>query len=136
MSHDQPDEYVLVVDDDADIREAMVEVFIDRDCAVIAASNGQEALDVLRRGPGRPCVILLDLMMPVMDGKTFCVELGKDPALRDIPVVVMSAHANLNSVVVDIAVAAKLPKPVQVEPLLALVNTHCKHMAAGHAHTV
>ena len=81
---------VLVVDDDYDLREAMRDVLEEEGYLVNTASNGQEALDALRDGES-PEVVVLDLMMPVMDGWHFLDELERDSALADIPVVVMSA---------------------------------------------
>lgn len=122
--------FVMVVDDDPDLREAITELLSDNAYTVVGAANGQEALDFLHRASNRPCVILLDLMMPIMDGKTFRTELLKEPALSDIPVVVLSAHANMDEALAGVAVSAKLRKPVEVQPLLALVDRHCKSVVA------
>lgn len=130
MSGDDCTAFVMVVDDDEDLRETLTEVLHDNAYQVVGAANGKEALDFLQGTARRPCVILLDLMMPIMDGKTFRVELMKEPRLSDIPVVVLSAHANLDEVLADIEVQAKLRKPVEIEPLLALVDRHCKDIAA------
>jgi CheY-like chemotaxis protein len=83
---------VLVVEDDAPIREALCAVLRDDGYAVAEAGDGQEALEFLRTHP-TPRVILLDLMMPVMDGWTFLREQAADPALAGIPVVVITAGA-------------------------------------------
>jgi CheY-like chemotaxis protein len=123
--------FVLVVDDDTDLRETLTEVLVDNEYRVVGAGNGQEALDILHGTRIRPCVILLDLMMPIMDGKTFRTELMKEPRLSDIPIVVLSAHANIDEVLSDIEVNARLQKPVQIEPLLALVDRHCKDVATS-----
>lgn len=117
--------FVMVVDDDTDLRETIMEVLQDNEFRVVGAANGKEALDLIRSVEQRPCVILLDLMMPVMDGKAFYAELRKEPALSQIPVIVLSAHANVDAVLADVAVDAKLSKPVDIEPLLALVKRHC-----------
>ena len=130
MNGDDCAAFVMVVDDDPDLRETLTEVLVDNAYHVIGAANGQEALDLLHGTTSRPCVILLDLMMPIMDGRTFRLELMKEPGLSDIPVVVLSAHANLDAVLADIEVQAKLRKPVEIEPLLALVDQHCKDTAA------
>jgi CheY-like chemotaxis protein/signal transduction histidine kinase len=81
---------VLVVDDDYDLRETMRDVLEEEGYVVQTASNGQDALDRLQEGEA-PEVVLLDLMMPVMDGWHFLDEIARDRALADIPVVVMSA---------------------------------------------
>lgn len=75
---------VLVVEDDDDVRDMMVELLEAGGYTALIARHGEEALAQLRAGQ-RPCIILLDLMMPVMDGWTFCDEVQKDPALAGIP---------------------------------------------------
>ena len=82
---------VLVVDDDADIREATQLVLENSGYRVLTATDGQQALDVLRSTEERPCVILLDLMMPVMDGFAFLHELRSRPEWQKIPVMVITA---------------------------------------------
>src|ERR1051325_2493173 len=81
---------ILVVDDDADIRESLREVLEDEGYQVSCVANGLEALRHLRQG-NRPCVILLDLTMPVMDGWQFRREQKQDATISDIPLVVITA---------------------------------------------
>ena len=81
---------VLIVDDDLPVRTALKELFETEGYAVALAANGRAALNHLRKGL-RPSVILLDLMMPVMDGWDFRNEQLADPALKDIPVVILTA---------------------------------------------
>ena len=83
-------EAVLLVDDDQDIRESLSELLDASGFAVLQAENGQIALDVLKTTPRFPCVVLLDLSMPVLDGREFLRRRASDPILRDIPVVVVS----------------------------------------------
>src|SRR5687768_12012063 len=123
---DECSSFVMVVDDDADLRDSIIDLLEDKQYRVVGASNGKEALDLLHGRSSPPRVILLDLMMPVMDGKAFHAELMKEPGLNHIPVIVLSAHADMDSMLVNIAVQAKLRKPVAIEPLLALVDQHCK----------
>lgn len=80
---------ILVVDDDKDIRDLLSEALAVEGYAVLAARHGAEALERLRAT--RADVILLDLMMPVMDGPTFLDAKNADPVLRDIPVIAMTA---------------------------------------------
>jgi CheY-like chemotaxis protein len=80
----------LVVDDDVHIRESLSEYLQEEGFDVRSASHGLEALEVARRGP-RPDVIVLDLLMPVMDGWDFRAAQLASPDLADIPVVVISA---------------------------------------------
>ena len=91
---------------------------------VATAANGQEALDQLRSGPGLPSLILLDLMMPVMDGWQFRDEQKQDPALSAIPVVVVSADGRVDEKASALGAAAYLRKPVEIEDLLATVQQH------------
>jgi len=83
---------ILVVDDNPDLRETLVLLLGDRGLTVTTVASGREALAVLAGG-GRPDLILLDLMMPEMNGWQFLERLRTDAALASIPVVVMTAHA-------------------------------------------
>src|SRR5205814_763382 len=88
---------VLVIDDDPDLRSAVVDLFQDRGFLALSAADGRLALDLLESiGDLKelPCAIVLDLMMPVMDGWTFRREQLQRRDLSAIPVVVMSAVAN------------------------------------------
>jgi len=115
---------VLIVDDDHAIVESLQDFLEDEGFAVVTAPDGQDALDRLRRGL-RPCVILLDLMMPRLNGWEFRHEQLQDADLKDIPIVVVSA------VPLDPAAKAQLgevefvPKPPSLERLLAAVRLHC-----------
>ena len=83
---------VLVVDDDHDLREAVVELLEQNGYEAVPVCDGREALDYLVEARSRPSVILLDLMMPVMDGLRFREEQLGRPEIADIPIVVMTAH--------------------------------------------
>jgi CheY-like chemotaxis protein len=116
---------VLVVDDDASIRETLADLLGDEGYQVTTATNGAEALTLLRPPAElRPCVILLDLMMPIMSGQEFYAEQQRDPALAAIPIVVISADRNA---------ALKAPafggeylcKPVRLETVLGVLSRHC-----------
>lgn len=114
--------FVLVVDDDRAIRETLCELLEDEGHRAIGVANGKEALDILRRD-SHPCVILLDVMMPVMDGPAFRAEQLKDPNLGTIPVAVITAGSK------DAADAlnaeALLLKPLRVEDVLEVVEHFC-----------
>ena len=112
---------VLVVEDDEDIREVISALLQEFGYRVVLAGNGQEALQRLRSGISRPCVILLDLWMPVMDGWQFREELQKDAALAAIPVVALSGTGEGGS----FDAAAHLIKPVQFDPLVSTVERFC-----------
>lgn len=114
---------IMIVDDDFDIRDALSQVLEDEGYGVLAAANGREALAMLRNGQ-RPAIILLDLMMPVMNGWQFRVEQLGDPALADIPVVVISADGNISAKSEAIKPVGYLKKPIQLDALLAAVSRH------------
>jgi CheY-like chemotaxis protein len=84
-------ESVLIVDDDVDIREILAETLAETGFDVAMAANGLEALRLLRGLSVRPSVILLDLMMPIMDGYGFLEQWRRDPALASIPLAVVTA---------------------------------------------
>jgi CheY-like chemotaxis protein len=112
---------VLLVEDDVDVREAVTDTLEDAGYQVMTARHGQEALDLLRTRDPRPCLILLDLMMPVMDGWQFRELQSKDPALAEIPVVALSAHGGLHA----LGAADHLRKPVQLRALMDVVARFC-----------
>src|SRR5690348_9563693 len=85
---------ILVVDDDVDTREILTLLFTTRGYIVDTAADGAQALRAARRGPP-PCVILLDLMMPVMDGETFRRAQLADAQLQDIPVLCISGRHDI-----------------------------------------
>ena len=105
---------ILLVDDDPDVRDVLREVLSDANHEVALAGNGAEALAMLRDSC-KPNVVLLDWMMPTMDGARFREEQRNDPALASIPVVILSASARIE---VDAGVAAILRKPLRLDELL------------------
>lgn len=115
---------VLVVEDDPDTREAMTLILEGTGYSVCAAEHGAEALARLRGGL-TPCVIVLDLTMPVMDGWTFCEETQKDPALATVPIVVVSAVPRKAAPDSTARAVARLTKPLDVRKLLVEVERHC-----------
>ena len=115
---------VLVVEDDPDIRATLCEALEDNGYTAVPAGNGVEALDYLRHTSDRPCLILLDLMMPVMDGQTFRAEQRADSTISEIPVVVISAYRDLEKYRDELATEC-LPKPVRLDTLLQTARKHC-----------
>jgi CheY-like chemotaxis protein len=113
---------VLVVDDDPDIRDTVAEVLIDEGYPVEVASNGREALHVLSAAEAKPGLILLDLMMPELDGWGFMAEVEKLPGLAAIPVIVFSAHSVNAEAVGALKICGFLRKPLQLHELLELVG--------------
>jgi len=116
---------LLLVEDDAGIRESLSEALQDNGFEVATAANGCEALGLLRRTP-RPAAILLDLMMPVMDGWDFRQEQLADSELRDVPVVVVSASGfSEETIRLQFGAVEVIPKPVPYMTLLAALGRVC-----------
>lgn len=116
---------LLIVEDDPDVREVVAEVLGDEGYAVACVNDGLDALAWLRdHSNPRPRLILLDLRMPRMDGRQFREEQLGDPALRDIPVVILSADGRLPEIAESLAVSAYLQKPIHLEPLLQAVRRY------------
>ena len=117
---------VMVVDDDDDIRETLAGLLEDEGYGVAAFTQGKEALDALVGGL-LPRVILLDLMMPVMDGWTFRRALLDDPALSRIPVVIMTAAGKhgMPSPPAELV----LHKPLHIDRVVEVVQDHCTGQA-------
>ena len=120
---------ILITEDDSDIREDLAEILRDVGYTVATATNGAEALAYLKSQPP-PCLILLDLMMPVMNGWDFRSQQLADEALRAIPVLVLTGVADLQRVK-TLQAAAVLTKPFKLEPLLAVIGRHCGSPEAG-----
>jgi CheY-like chemotaxis protein len=120
---------VLVVEDNDDVREMMAVTLQLEGHHVRTAINGRDALEQLYRSDP-PCVILLDLMMPVMNGWEFRRELERDPVLREVPVVVVSAATG--EMARRAQGVAHLPKPLDMDQLLDVVGTFCSEKGGGH----
>ena len=117
-------ETVLVVDDDPEIRESLSELLDHRGYSVLQAENGRRALDVLKAVPSRtPCLVVLDLAMPVLDGHQFLKYRAEDPVLRHIPVVVVSANPRPPQPLEGIE--AYLQKPLEPDVLLEIIRRTC-----------
>src|SRR5947209_6953516 len=116
---------VMIVEDDEDIRADLIAILRVKGFSVIDAANGNEALGLLRDGE-RPCVIVLDLMMPVMNGWELRAAMIADAALADIPVVVVSGKGRITADEEQtLAPAAVLVKPFELAELLELVGRYC-----------
>jgi CheY-like chemotaxis protein len=111
---------VLVVDDDEQLRYVLQETMTEDGYEVEAASNGREALAIMRRW--RPDLIVLDLMMPVMDGLTFRQEQLRLGLAERVPVIVLSAAREMWSAAEQVGAAASVPKPFDLDDLLATVD--------------
>lgn len=109
---------ILIVDDEFGIVEAIQDLLQDEGYATRSAFNGRQALDILARE--RPLLVLLDDMMPVMDGQTLLSAMKRIPALSGIPVIMMSA--NRPDSWRELTCAAFLAKPFNLMQLLTVVH--------------
>ena len=115
----------LVVEDDDDIRDVVSMLLTVLGFDVREAANGQAALEVLRGG-WIPTLIVLDLMMPVMNGWAFRAEQRRIKGAANVPVIVLSARRPLfREVDGELQVAEILPKPFELDSFLAAVSRHC-----------
>lgn len=110
---------ILLVEDDADIQQAMHELLLEEGYEVQAADNGAEALQHLQGPQAAPHLIILDLMMPVMDGPTFRERQLKNADWSKIPVVVISADRTAKEKAMQMRAAGFLAKPLNLDDLLA-----------------
>lgn len=116
---------VLIVEDDPDVRESLRGVVLDEGYCVAEAGDGRQALEYLR-AHANPCVMILDLMMPVMDGWQLLAAMKDDAALGRIPVVVVSASSvDKLQTAQTLGAVALLRKPVHLDALLEAVERFC-----------
>jgi CheY-like chemotaxis protein len=113
----------MLIDDDQDISDILLDVLTGAGYSVVTAGNGVEALASLKSVT--PSLILLDLNMPVMDGFEFRRLQRLDPAVAQVPTVVMSALHQMRERIADLAVDDDLEKPFTCERLLQVVEHYC-----------
>jgi CheY-like chemotaxis protein len=118
----EPSALILVVDDDRDIREALCILLSAEGYRAVSAANGEEALSYLSSRE-LPSLILLDLMMPIMDGWEFRRRQKHDARLSDIPVVAITAAGNQTER--SIPVDRVLPKPLELDHVLQALHDYC-----------
>jgi CheY-like chemotaxis protein len=115
---------LLIVEDSVDLQALLSRLFSSEGFSLLHAENGQEALDILRNSSELPSAILLDIMMPVMDGFEFLEARAKDPRIAAIPVVAMSADANSQNRSKQLQANAFVQKPVHdIGKLIALIES-------------
>jgi two-component system, chemotaxis family, chemotaxis protein CheY len=114
---------VLVVDDDADIRETLREAVEMVGCTALLATDGRDALRVL--GEHRPCLVILDLLMPVMTGQELLEEMRLVPDLAQLPVLISTSAPRRAPAGVPV-----LPKPIDLRAFWAWIRQHCECGAA------
>ena len=118
---------ILVIEDDPGIRDALRELLQIEGFGVATAENGAQALQLLDDDMPSPCLILLDLMMPVMDGWTFLEHLERRPggSRAALPVAVVSAASDLTDVIERYGCDV-LRKPIDLDRLLDVARQHCR----------
>lgn len=116
---------IVVVDDDESIRFAISDSLEDMGYQVVVATDGQDALDKLRAAPELPCLVLLDLMMPGMDGWAFRAVQKSDPHLANIPVVVLTADAHVRQKAAELQADGHVAKPVKLKDLQRTAERFC-----------
>jgi CheY-like chemotaxis protein len=120
---------VLVVDDDTEIRSLITALLTEEGYTVASATNGRRALNYLRIVEPRPCLILLDLMMPDVNGWELLDVLQGDAVFGDIPIVVISAMGTFATARV-LGARECLHKPLDLDEVLALVQRYCTHRSS------
>ena len=116
---------VLVVEDDNDLRESLSQALRDNGFSVVSANNGQQALEALEAG-ARPSVILLDLMMPILNGWELRDALRDDPRFAEIPQLVISAYMDeAEQHVLALPADDCIRKPFHIRILIEAIERHC-----------
>jgi two-component system chemotaxis response regulator CheY len=116
---------VLVVEDDQQIRDAVIEILETAGYQAVGAEDGQKALEYLTASQTLPCAILLDLMMPTMDGWQFRTHQQQDRKLKEIPIVVITADGNAQAKAKKMNAEGWVKKPIEIKSLLATVSRVC-----------
>src|SRR5215471_8229695 len=116
---------ILIVEDDLDVSRLLAEILEAEGYRTAIAANGREALDHLTKNSHYPDLILLDMMMPVMDGWKFREEQRKLPAVASIPVVIVTADGDVRGKAASIQAAGYVAKPITLRGLLDEVERVC-----------
>jgi CheY-like chemotaxis protein len=116
--------FVLVVDDDPDIRETLEMILQRHGHVVVTAGDGGAALEQIRQRPRLPCVILLDLMMPGMNGFQFQAALAAEPSFAQVPIVVITGAGREAEKAASFT-SEVLRKPFELHKMLSIVKHHC-----------
>jgi two-component system response regulator CpxR len=122
----RPSACVLIVDDEELIRDSLREVVEMTGCSAVCAANGAEALEVLAET--KPCLVILDLKMPIMSGPELLEALARDPSLANVPVVISTSAPQLAPAGFPV-----IPKPIDIEKVFAFVRRCCSCATAPPA---
>ena len=115
---------ILIVEDSEDFRTMVGRLYEAEGYAVEVATDGADALKKLHARPDLPALILVDIMMPVMDGFGFCKEVSRDPTLANIPILVMSADSRVEEKAKATAAQGCIAKPVDLDTLIAVAEKY------------
>jgi len=121
---------ILVVEDDMDASQVVCDVLGDHGFMVRTATDGREAFEALQHGL-RPALVLLDMMLPRMDGWQLMAAIKRDPELASLPVVLFSAHADVARAAEELGAAGYIEKPLGVDALLSAIVRHAHSDADG-----
>jgi CheY-like chemotaxis protein len=116
---------ILIIDDENDIRSALIEFLEDEGYTLGQAANGKAGLDYLRSNP-HPKLILVDYMMPVMGGEEFCHVCKTDDQLKNIPIALLSAACVPDNKLQEMHLSGVIEKPIDIEKFLAFVERYCR----------
>lgn len=116
---------ILIIDDEADMRLALVELLEDEGYTVGQAKDGKKGLQFLLDNP-KPKLILLDYMMPEMGGAEFCEKMRSNPQWASIPVALVSAATLSKDMLASMDVVTFIEKPIKIEKFLAVIEQYCK----------
>jgi len=123
----------LIVDDDDEVREMIRAILEAEGYRTLGASNGRDALHLLRRAKELPDLILCDLLMPIADGEDLIASLAPHDHLRSIPFVFMTGEPSLAKSREDkLHAPALLPKPLDTDVLLGIVGQHCRRQGSAN----
>lgn len=117
--------YVLIIEDDFEIRDVLCDYLRIEGYEAAGVENGLAALDYLRSSETLPCLIILDVMMPVMDGYAFREEQIKDARFAEIPTAMISADNNIQQNAQRAGLKEYLRKPIELADFLGLVQKYC-----------
>ena len=120
-----PEQNILLIEDDLDINEAIQSILKDENFNVDAVFNGKEALEYLKNSHHNPSLILIDLMMPLMNGLQFREAQLQDPRIANIPTVMLSASNNFEDIN-KLKFQGYLPKPLDLDTLINIVRKFIK----------
>jgi CheY-like chemotaxis protein len=127
---------ILVVDDEPEIRAMLVQALSEEGYAVVAVEHGLAALAYLESDAPTPALIILDMMMPVMNGVQCWRALSAHPLWRSIPVILISGGVFLQHAAQALPLVAVLPKPIHLERLRALVAPYCQPSVTPEDRTI